>query len=312
MRGNEIQKVSTAIARVALLGILGCTAVFAGTVKVEGLIKQRTEMILTIQTPENAEVVVRLTKKTQVAQNLGALKVRKKAMPMSCLVTGLPVQVEGTYDSKQQLVAKSVRFNGDDLERAQSIQAGLHETQEQARKNQEELEKQNAELQAQNDELKKQQAELAEQQRQIEEHKAAIAANTARFGQLAEFYIWDEVTVYFGNNKTAVEPSYVPLLMALAQKAKTVKGYRIAVKGFASPVGNAARNQKLSEQRAEAVTALLLQQGGIPAVCLLAPAAMGEWPERAPVANDRTPEGQAKARRVVVRVLQNKGVAGIE
>ncbi len=312
MSENKIRRFGAIGTLLVLLGVLAGTAVQAGTVKVEGLIKQRSDKTLTIQTPENTEVVVLLTKKTLVAQNLGALKVRKKAMPVSCLVTGLPVQVEGVYDGKQQLVAKSVRFNGDDLERAQSIQAGLHETQEQARKNQEELEKQNAELKAQNEELQRQQEELAEQQRRIEENKAAIAATVARFGQLAEFYIWDEVTVYFGNNKTNVDPSYVPQLLALAQKAKNVKGYRIAVKGFASPVGNAARNQKLSEQRAENVTALLLQQGGIPAVCLLAPAAMGEWPERAPAANDRTPEGQAKARRVVVRVLQNKGIAGIE
>jgi OOP family OmpA-OmpF porin len=41
---------------------------------------------------------------------------------------------------------------------------------------------------------------------------------------------------------------------------------------------------------------------------LLAPGAMGE---NELVADDKTVEGQAENRRVVVRVLQNKGIAGI-
>ena len=41
---------------------------------------------------------------------------------------------------------------------------------------------------------------------------------------------------------------------------------------------------------------------------MLAPAAMGESHQ---VGNDKTAEGEAENRRVVVRVLQNKGVAGL-
>jgi OmpA-OmpF porin, OOP family len=39
-------------------------------------------------------------------------------------------------------------------------------------------------------------------------------------------------------------------LLELTEKAKTVAGYMIEVKGFASATGNAAMNQKLSEDRA--------------------------------------------------------------
>ena len=70
--------------------------------------------------------------------------------------------------------------------------------------------------------------------------------------------------------------STTPKLLALCQKAKTVTGYIIQVKGYASAVGTAALNQKLSEERANNVTNILEQQGGIPLTNMLAPGAMGD------------------------------------
>ena len=90
---------------------------------------------------------------------------------------------------------------------------------------------------------------------------------------------------------------------ALAQKAKTINGYMVQVKGYASSVGSVALNQKLSEDRANNVTTILLQQGHIPYDQMLAPGAMGESRQ---VGNDNTAEGQAQNRRVVVRVLRTK------
>jgi OOP family OmpA-OmpF porin len=163
-------------------------------------------------------------------------------------------------------------------------------------------------LKAQRAALEKQQAQLIEQQQQVEANKAAIAANTARFGQLDDYYIWDEVTVLFGNGKVKVDPQYQSQLLALAEKAKTIDGYVIEVKGYASSAGSASLNQKLSEDRAGNVTNVLLQQGHIPLTRMLAPGAMGEAHQ---VGSDKTAEGQAENRRVVVRVLQNKAIAGI-
>jgi OOP family OmpA-OmpF porin len=79
------------------------------------------------------------------------------------------------------------------------------------------------------------------------------------------------------------------------------------VKGYASKVGSAALNQKLSTERAENVTNFLEQQGQIPLTNMLAPGAMGTIKQVAPY---NTSEGQAENRRVVVRILQNKGIAG--
>ena len=142
---------------------------------------------------------------------------------------------------------------------------------------------------------------------EIAADKAAVAAVNKRFGELGDYNIWDEVTVLFGNGEVKVEPQYNAKLLALCQKAKTVTGYVIQVKGYASAVGSAALNQKLSQERAANVTEFLEQQGGIPLTNILAPGAMGTSRQVAP---DTTAEGQAENRRVVVRVLQNKGIAG--
>jgi len=299
--------VSVVIVLLAVLA-LSSTAVFAQTVKVEGLIKGRNGDTMILQTSDSPKLVVLLTDSTQVGQVQGVFKARRKQMSMAALIPGLAVQVEGTYNDQNQLVATKVAFKGDDLEQAQSIQAGLHETQVQTQKNQSELQQQNAALKAQNEALQQQQAQLTEQQAKLAANKAAIDAAVARFGQLDDYYILDEVTVYFGNGKVNVDSQYVPQLTALAQKAQGINGYMVQVKGYASSVGSVALNQKLSEDRANNVTNILIQQGHIPLTRMLAPGAMGESRQ---VGSDKTAEGQAQNRRVVVRILQNKGIAGI-
>jgi OmpA-OmpF porin, OOP family len=284
------------------------TTVAAQTVKTEGLIKARNGDTMIVQALDSSNLIVLLTDNTQVGQVQGVLKARRKQMSMAALIPGLAVKIEGAYNDKHQLVANSVSFKGNDLERAKAIEAGLHETKAQAEQNKQELEKQNADLKAHNVALQEQQAQLSEQQAKIAANKTAIDAAVARFGQLDDYYIFDEVTVYFGNSKTQVDQKYVPELLALAEKAKVVNGYVIEVKGYASSVGSTGLNQQLSEDRADEVTNILVQQGHIPLTRMLAPGAMGETHQ---IGNDRTAEGEAKNRRVVVRVLQNKGVAGV-
>ena len=278
----------------------------AETVKIHGMIKARSGATIIVQTPDSPKLIVLLTDETEVGQIQGVLKVRRKEMSMAALIPGLEIQVEGAYDSRNHLVATLVKFQGNDLERAQSIQAGLHETQVQARLNKEELEKQNAELKAQTEALKRQQGQLTAQQEKIAANKARRFTLQLRgLSQLDDYYILDELTVYFGNGKVTIDPQYKTLLLKLADKAKTVDTYNIQVVGYASSAGSAALNQQLSEDRADSVANFLVQEGNIPLAMLLAPGAMGE---SRPVGDDKTAEGQAQNRRVVVRVLQNKGI----
>jgi outer membrane protein OmpA-like peptidoglycan-associated protein len=60
-------------------------------------------------------------------------------------------------------------------------------------------------------------------------------------------------------------------------------------------------------ERADNVLAFLKQNGNIPLTNILARGAMGTSSQ---VAVNATAEGQAENRRVVVRILQNKGISG--
>ena len=286
--------------------MLFCGTVFAQT-KVKGLITGRSAATMTVQTSSDPKVVVLLTDDTRVAQIQGMLKARRKTMSMAALIPGLQVEVEGSYNAENQLVASSVKFKGNDLDDAQTIQAGMQPAKEQIQQSQEELNQQKAALDRQQQALQEQQQQMAAAQEKIDANKAAIAEANKRFGQLDDFNIMDEVTVYFDNGKVVLDPKYKPQLLQLAEKAKTITAFTIQVKGYASSAGSASLNQKLSEDRANSVTQFLQQQGHISLTNMLAPGAMGESRQ---LGNDKTAEGQAQNRRVVVRVLQNKGIAG--
>jgi predicted regulator of Ras-like GTPase activity (Roadblock/LC7/MglB family) len=155
-----------------LMGLASLSsAVYAQNVKIEGVIKGRSGDTLFLQTSDSPKLIVLLTQTTDVGQLQGALKARNKKMSMAALIPGLPIRVEGSYDAENQLVAKTIRFKGNDFEQAQAIEAGVHETAKQAAANQSELEKQNALLQEQNEALKKQQAQLTEQEKKLAEQR---------------------------------------------------------------------------------------------------------------------------------------------
>lgn len=267
----------------------------AEPVEVEGIIKARDGNTMILKTSGSSDFKVVLNDETKVGQVEGLLQARRKDMSMAALIPGLKVKVKGTNNEQHELVADSVAFKGNDLERAETIQAGLHETQAQSQENKAAIEQQNATMQ--------------QHQEQISANKAAISEATARFGQLDDYYIRDEVTVYFENGKVDVDPKYVPQLMKLAETAKSINGYVIEVKGYASAVGSEALNQKLSEDRADNVTNILVQQGNVPLTRMLAPAAMGESHQ---IETGQQETERSENRRVTVRVLQNKAIAGVQ
>jgi outer membrane protein OmpA-like peptidoglycan-associated protein len=295
--------VSLALAAVALL----CGVAAAQSAKLQGVINGRSGATMTVQSPGAGNVVVVLTDNTDVQDVSGVFHARKKQMGLTALVPGLQVTVQGSYNAQNQMVADSVKFNSKDLQTATDIQAGVTPVEQQTQQQQQELAQQQAKLQQEQAQIQATDAEQAKHAQEIAAQQAAIAAVNKRFGELGDYNIWDKVDVLFGNGQVIVDPQYKPKLLALCQKAKAVNGYVIQVKGYASAVGSAALNQRLSQERAANVTEFLEQQGGIPLTNLLAPGAMGTSKQVAP---DNTAEGQAENRRVTVMVLQNKGIAG--
>ena len=278
--------------------LLVCSIAIAQNDQVKGVINGRSGATMSVLSQGGESITVVLTTDTQVLEPEGAF--RKKHLSMTALVPGLAVEVKGSFNDKHQLVADRVTFHGSDLKTAQDIQAGLAPTQQQVQQNQQQI-------QADQQKIQQQQQELQAEEAKTAANKAAIAAANKRFGELGDYNILGEVTVLFGNGKVDIDPQYKPQLLKLAQQAMGVTGYVIQVKGYASKVGSAALNQKLSTERAENVTNFLEQEGKIPLTNMLAPGAMGTSQQVAP---DTTAEGQAENRRVVVSILQNKAIAG--
>jgi OOP family OmpA-OmpF porin len=297
------------IAARVILGLVAplvlCGVASAQSTQVKGVINGRNGATMTVQSPDSETVTVLLTSATQVLEPEGAF--RKKHLAMTALVPGLSVEVKGSMNAQNQLVADSVIFHGSDLKTAQDIQAGLTPAEQQIQQQQQQMKQQEQQIQQQQSQIQAQQQVSAEHAAELAANKTAIAAANKRFGELGEYNILGEVTVLFGNDKVMVEDQYKPQLLALTQQAKGITAYILQVKGYASKVGSAALNQKLSTERAENVTDFLEQQGQIPLTNILSPGAMGTSRQVAP---DTTAEGQADNRRVVVRILQNKGIAG--
>jgi OOP family OmpA-OmpF porin len=304
MKSSKVRTAASPMLAFAAFLLL-CGIAAAQSDQVKGVINGRSGATMTVQTQNTENVTVLLSADTQVIEPEGAF--RKKHFSMTALVPGLSVEVKGSFNAQHQLVADSVTFHGSDLKTAQDIQAGLTPTEQQVEQDQKKMQAQEQQIQQQQAQIQAQQQVSAEHAAELAANKAAIEAANKRFGELGEYNILGEVTVLFGNDKVMIDDQFKPQLLALAQQAKGITAYIIQVKGYASKVGSAALNEKLSTERAENVTAFLEQQGQIPLTNILAPGAMGTSRQVAP---DTTAEGQADNRRVVVRILQNKGIAG--
>ena len=284
--------------------VFTCLALAQGS-QIEGLIVGRSGSTMTVQTQDASKVVVVLSDSTQVIEPEGMF--RKKHLALTALIPGLPVKVQGSYNPQNQLLADSVEFKGSSLQTAQDIQAGLTPTNQQLQATQQQVQAEQQALQKQQAQIQAEKEASAANAAKIAANQAAIAEANKRFGEMGEYNILGEATVLFANGSTTIEPQYKQDLLKLAQQAKGITAYLIMVQGYASKVGSAALNQRLSSERAENVTTFLEQEGKIPLTNVLSPDAMGTSQQ---VASDKTAEGQAENRRVVVKILQNKGVAG--
>src|SRR4051812_15653939 len=200
--------------------VLSQTATGAETAKVEGVIVGRSGSEIIVEYLQGIELAFLLDDNTKVSQTGGMFKARRADKSIASLIPGLKVNVEGVYNENRKLVATSVKFNGGDLEKAQLAEAAN-------RQHRKETEAHKAELQKQAAALKEQNEELQLQQEQLTAHKAKIEAATMRFGDMDDYYILNETTVYFANAKAKVDPKYEAALMELASKAKDVQGYVI-------------------------------------------------------------------------------------
>jgi outer membrane protein OmpA-like peptidoglycan-associated protein len=257
----------------------------------DGIIKSKTGETLIVTNPEKqATTTVLLTNDTKVHQ----LKVfSSKDVAADVLIPGLKISFEGTSDDQGRVVAKKIDFDSGDMETAQMIQAGLHPTAEQVAANQQQTE-QNKEQTEQN-------------RQQIEQNTKDTAANANRLSEFGEYEAKGGATVNFPVNSSKMSAEDKDALRKLASDLANQKGYIIEIRGYADNRGTATMNERLSDERAQAVADFLVEDCNVPMRHVITPAAMGETHA---AATNETAAGRAENRRAEVKVLVNKGLAG--
>jgi outer membrane protein OmpA-like peptidoglycan-associated protein len=296
-----------------LLASLSAFAASGDKVEVKGMISARTGETLIVKSVDGNVTVV-LTDDTTTKDDKGLFGLEKQQMSSVVLIPGLKVDVDGMSDDQGRVVAKTITVDGDDLETSEMVQAGLHPTAEQVaanlqniRTNQQGIAGNQVQLAAHKENIETNQQNIAANQQKIEQNIKNIEESTQRFTALGEYDVKAASTVKFNVGSTAISAEDQEELKKLAQTATGLTGYIIEVTGYADSTGSAAINTKLSEDRAKAVVTLLVQQGNVPTMHIVAPGAMGEYGSAAP---NETKAGRAENRRVVVKVLVNKGIAG--
>ncbi len=112
MNRSRIIRIAFAVAVIFAAVVLICGTAAAQSAQVQGVINGRSGDTMTVQSPGVGNTVVVLTDNTDVEDVSGIFHARRKEMGLTALVPGLQVQVKGSYNAQNQLVADTVKFNG--------------------------------------------------------------------------------------------------------------------------------------------------------------------------------------------------------
>ena len=181
-----------------------------------------------------------------------------------------------------------------------------------------------------NEKLRQQQAESERLAGQIEENRALTAQAQAsadsaadaakkaqqtadyannRINGLDDFDPIKTITVHFTSGSATLGPKAKATIDEAATwvRGQNTKGWVMAVIGYADTTGNSQRNIDLSERRSNAVIYYIVSKYKMPLNRLIQPFGYGQLE---PVAENTTKKGRAKNRRVEIRMMVNKGIAG--
>jgi len=275
--------------------------------KLKGVVVKRDPDSFTMaETTGGPQITVLLTADTEVKSHKRGVFRGSKEYASSYILRGLRLEVDGMRNADGNIVAEKIRFDEQDLRTAQALKATLDPAE--------------AEL---NEKLRQQQAEQERLAGQIEENRALTAQaqasadkaqNTAdyannRINGLDDFDTIKTVTVNFPTGSSALGPKGRATIDEAAAWVKTqnTKGWVMAVIGYADTTGSSQRNIDLSERRANAVIYYIVSKYKMPLNRLVQPFGYGQLE---PVADNTTKAGRAKNRRVEIRLMINKGIAG--
>ena len=252
--------------------------------KFKGVVIAREGDIFRIRDRNRTDYQVLITDRTSVKTHGGFLRSGKK-YPVTDILRGLIVEVEGRGDSQGQLVAEKIRFDESDMRAAITSDTRVTPVEENQQR-----------MAGQMDELYAVAAEARTE---------AAAANT-RIDNLDEVDVQETVAVTFRVNSAVLSPEAKQQLDDFAAKASTAKAYTIEVAGHTDSTGSEAKNFRLSRARADAVVQYLAVNHKLPLRRFITPMGYGKTEA---VADNTTPTGRAQNRRVEVKLLLNRGMS---
>ncbi len=225
--------------------------------------------------------------------------------PVTALVRGLNMEVEGMGDSMGSVAVTKVRFDKSNLLTAQSIDARVTPAEERlsaAEQNAERVSGQIDELMAISNAAK---GGAKAAQDTADAAVAGVNATNQRITDMDDYVVQSTATVNFRVNSAVLSPEGKAALDDIAFAATTMKGYMIEVTGFASAEGNARANKLLSDRRAQSVKEYLIETHNVPLRRMSTSYGFGVLQ---PVADNTTREGRELNRRVEVKLLVSRGI----
>jgi outer membrane protein OmpA-like peptidoglycan-associated protein len=251
--------------------------------KFQGVVIERNADTMIIRDRSRADYQVAITDRTSIKTHGGFFSSGKK-YPVTDILRGLIVEVEGRGDAQGQLVAEKIRFRESDMRAAITSETRVGPVEE----NQQKIAGQIDELHA-----------IAQEARQ------EVAKVNDRITSLDEVDQEESVAVTFRVNSAVLSAEAKQQLDAFAVKALAAKGYMIEVAGHTDSTGGEAKNIRLSRARADSVVEYLAIHHKIPARRFITPLGYGK---NEAVADNRTVSGRAQNRRVEVKLLVNRGL----
>lgn len=282
--------------------------------KMKGVVVKRDPDSFTMsETTGGPTTTVLLTSDTEVKSHKRGAFRGSKEYAATHILRGLRLEVDGVRNSDGAIVADKIRFDEQDLRTAQALKATLDPAEAQL-----------------NEKLRQQQEEQERLAGQLEENRALTAAAQAsadaaaeaakkaqqtadyannRINGLDDFDPIKTITVNFASGSASLGPKAKATIDEAAAWVKTqnTKGWVMAVIGYADTTGNSQRNIDLSERRANSVIYYIVSKYKMPLNRLVQPFGYGQLE---PTAENKTKEGRAKNRRVEIRLMVNKGIAG--
>ena len=275
--------------------------------KFKGLVVKRDpDAFAMVETSGGPVTIVVLTADTEVKSHKRGVFRGSKEYGPTYILRGLRLEVDGVGDSQGNLVASKIRFDEQDLRTAQALKVTVEPLEAEAREN---LKKQQAENERLAGQIAETQAVAASAKDDAAKAQATADLANNRINGLDDFDPIKTITVNFASGSATLGPKGRAEIDQAAKWVKTqsTKGWVMAVIGYADTTGSSARNIDLSERRANAVIYYIVSKYKMPLHRLVQPFGYGQLES---VADNKTAEGRAKNRRVEIRLMINKGIAG--